>query len=104
MTRLAVPKTYKELRDIAEFFHRPDENRYGIAIYTDNSYDALVMGVENAIFSYGGELGDYAAYKVDGIINSPENVEALAMYRELYGFTPPGWAKAPRSSHRSTGR
>ena len=32
---LGVPKTYKQLRDIAEFFHRPDENRYGIAIYTD---------------------------------------------------------------------
>jgi len=91
---LAVPKTWKEMRDIAEFFHRPDQNRYGIAIYTDNSYDALVMGVENVIFSYGGELGDYATYKVDGIINSPENVKALELYRELHGFTPPGWAKA----------
>ena len=71
---LAVPKTYKELRDIAEFFYRPDEKRYGIAIYTDNSYDALIMGIESAIFSYGGELGDYATYKVDGILNSPQNV------------------------------
>jgi multiple sugar transport system substrate-binding protein len=57
--RPAVPATWAQLRDIAEFFHRPDQNRYGIAIYTDNSYDALVMGVENAIFSYGGELGDF---------------------------------------------
>ena len=86
-------RTWKQLRDIAEFFHRPDEKRYGVAIYTDNSYDALVMGVENAIFSYGGELGDYATYKVDGIINSEENVEALEVYKELYSFTPPGWAK-----------
>jgi multiple sugar transport system substrate-binding protein len=70
---LAPPKDWKALRDIAEFFHRPDEKRYGIAIYTDNSYDALVMGVENAIFSFGGELGDYANYKVDGIINSDKN-------------------------------
>ena len=30
-TTSAVPKTYAEMRDIAEFFHRPDENRYGIA-------------------------------------------------------------------------
>ena len=36
---LAVPETYAQMRDIAEFFYRPDENRYGIAIYTDNSYD-----------------------------------------------------------------
>jgi multiple sugar transport system substrate-binding protein len=91
---LDVPKTFAELRDIAEFFHRPDQNRYGVAIYTDNSYDGLVMGVENAIFSYGGELGDYATYKVDGIINSDQNVQALELYKELYGFTPPGWAKA----------
>lgn len=91
---LGVPTDFKQLRDIAEFFHRPDEKRYGIAIYTDNSYDALVMGVENAIFSYGGELGDYATYKVDGIINSDQNVAALEMYKELYSFTPPGWAKS----------
>ena len=46
------------------------------------------------IFTYGGDLGDYATDKVDGIINSPENVEALEMYRELYQFTPPNWGKA----------
>ncbi|MBO6718268.1 MAG: extracellular solute-binding protein [Rhizobiaceae bacterium] len=90
---LAAPKTWAEMRDIAEFFHRPDENRYGIAIYTDNSYDALVMGVENAIFSFGGELGNYETYEVEGIINSDQNVKALEAYRELYQFTPPGWAK-----------
>jgi multiple sugar transport system substrate-binding protein len=91
---LAVPTTWAQLRDIAEFFHRPDQNRHGVAIYTDNSYDGLVMGVENVIFSYGGELGDYGTYAVDGIINSEQNVKALELYRELYGFTPPGWAKA----------
>ncbi len=90
---LAVPKTYKELRDIAEFFYRPDEKRYGIAIYTDNSYDAMLMGIESTIFSYGGELGDYATYKVDGILNSPQNAEAVEMYKQLYGFTPPNWGK-----------
>jgi multiple sugar transport system substrate-binding protein len=91
---LAPPADWKALRDIAEFFYRPDENRYGIAIYTDNSYDALVMGVENAIFSFGGELGDYETFAVDGVINSAENIAALEAYRELYGFAPPGWGKA----------
>ena len=90
---LGVPKTWKELGDIAEFFHRPKEKRYGITIYTDNSYDALVMGVENVIFSYGGELGDYATNKVAGIINSKENIEALNFYKKLYGYTPPDWGK-----------
>ena len=41
---LGVPQDLKEMGDIAEFFHRPAEKRYGISIYTDNSYDALVDG------------------------------------------------------------
>jgi len=91
---LAPPKTYQEMRDIAEFFYRPDQKRYGIALYTDNSYDAMAMGVESAIFSYGGELGDYASYKVDGVINSKEAIDGLDMYAQLYKFTPPGWGKS----------
>ncbi len=90
---LAVPQTYAQMRDIAEFFYRPDEKKYGIALYTDNSYDAMAMGVESAIFSYGGELGDYATYKVDGITNSKDAAAGLEMYKELYQFTPPGWGK-----------
>ncbi|HWK68034.1 MAG TPA: ABC transporter substrate-binding protein [Rhizobiaceae bacterium] len=91
---LDVPKTWKELTDIAEFFNRPSENRYGIAIYTQNQYDGLAMGVENALFSYGGELGDYSTYKVEGILNSDKSVAALENYRKLFGFTPPGWTNA----------
>ncbi len=90
---LDVPQTWAQMRDIAEFFHRPDQQRYGIAIYTDNSYDALVMGYENALFSFGGDLGDYSTYQVDGFINSPEAIAALEAYRELYQFTPPNWGK-----------
>ncbi len=90
---LAAPETWAQLLDIAEFFHRPDEDRYGVAIYTDNSYDAMVMGVENAIFSYGAELGNFETYEVDGYINSDAAVAALEDYKKLYGFTPPGWAK-----------
>ncbi len=91
---LAVPKDWKALRDTAEFFNRPDQGRYGVAIYTDNSYDAMAMGFENALFSFGGELGDMSSYKVDGFINGEKAVAALDAYRELYKFTPPGWAKS----------
>ncbi len=90
---LDVPQTYDQMRDIAEFFYRPDEKKYGIAIYTDNSYDAMAMGVESAIFSYGGELGDYSTYKVEGVTNSKEAAAGLAMYKDLYKFTPPNWGK-----------
>jgi ABC-type glycerol-3-phosphate transport system substrate-binding protein len=43
---LAPPKTWMQLRDIAEFFYRPHANpsRYGIAIYTEQHGDGLIMG------------------------------------------------------------
>lgn len=91
---LAVPKNYKELTDIAEFFTRPAENKYGVALYTQTAYDAMAMGVEQTIFTWGGELGDYSTGKVDGIINSASNVAALEAYRKLYTFTPPSWTQA----------
>jgi multiple sugar transport system substrate-binding protein len=65
-----------------------------VALYTDNTYDALAMGIEQTIFSFGGELGNYSSYKVRDIINSKQNIEALKWYRDLYKFAPPGWGKA----------
>jgi multiple sugar transport system substrate-binding protein len=91
---LAVPTTMKQILDIAEFFHRPAENRYGAAIYSQGVGDALMMGVENFIFSYGGSLGDYASYKVTGLLNSPESIEGLEDYRKLFLNGPPGWGNA----------
>jgi multiple sugar transport system substrate-binding protein len=86
---LAVPETWEQLRDIAEFFTRPDEGLYGVAIYTQNDYDAIVMGYENVLFSYGADWKD-ADNNVLGVINSPEAVAALELYGELYQFAPPG--------------
>jgi multiple sugar transport system substrate-binding protein len=93
---LAAPKTWKQLRDIAEFFYRPNANppRYGIGIYTQANADGLAMGFTTALYSYGGELGNYATCAVDGIVNSPRAIQALEAYKELYSFTAPGWANA----------
>ncbi len=90
---LKVPETWAQLRDIAEFFYRPKEKRYGLTIYTDNSYDALVMGVMNTVFGYGGEMGDYATNQVQGITNSKDSIAGLKLYKELYSFCPPDWSK-----------
>ena len=43
---------------------------------------------------YGGELGDYATCKVDGIINSDKAIPALEPTRSFTSFTPPNWANA----------
>lgn len=91
---LGVPQDFKQLIDIAEFFHRPEENRYGAAIYTQNQGDAIVMGVENSVFAYGGSFGNYETFQVTGLLNSPESVEALEDYRKLFTFNPPGWGNA----------
>ena len=88
---LAVPKTYKEMLDIAEFFYRPTANPpiYGAAIYTQKDYDAITMGFENIMFSYGVEWQD-KNYNVEGVLNSAKGVEALEYYKKLYKFGPPG--------------
>ena len=43
---LAVPKDFKQLLDIAEFFTRLPENKYGVALYTQTAYDAVAMGLD----------------------------------------------------------
>ncbi|MDK3160713.1 sugar ABC transporter substrate-binding protein [Anaerolineae bacterium CFX9] len=86
---LAVPETWAQLRDIAEFFTRPDEGLYGIGVYTQIDYDAITMGFENVLFSFGADWKD-DDYNVLGVVNSPEAVAALELYRELYTFAPPG--------------
>lgn len=80
---LAPPKTYAELKDIAEFFTRKDQGLYGVAIYTQKDYDAITMGVENTMFSWGADWKD-ADNNVMGVVNSPEAVESLQFYRDLY--------------------
>jgi multiple sugar transport system substrate-binding protein len=81
---LDVPETYDQLIDIANFFTRPEEGLYGVAIYTQKDYDAITMGVENTMFSWGGEWQDPETMEVMGIVNSPENIAALEAYRGLY--------------------
>jgi multiple sugar transport system substrate-binding protein len=92
---LAVPKTWAELMDIAKFFTRADEGLYGAAIYTQKDYDAITMGYENVMFSYGADWKNPETNEVLGIANSPEAVAALEFYRELYTCcSPPGLGNA----------
>jgi multiple sugar transport system substrate-binding protein len=80
---LAVPKTYKEFMDIAQFFTRKDAGLYGVGIYTQKDYDAMTMGVENVMFPYGGAWQN-DKNEVLGVVNSPQNIEAVQYYRDLY--------------------
>ena len=93
---LAVPKTWDELKDIAEFFTRPDKKQYGVAVFYKGGggYDGITMGFDQVLWSYGAELADPATGKVEGAINSPTAVKALDFYtKTLKAFTPPGSEK-----------
>jgi multiple sugar transport system substrate-binding protein len=80
---LDVPETMAQLKDIAEFFTRPDDGLYGLAIYTQADYDGLTMGFQNMLFPFGGDWSD-ENFNPDGAINSADSVAALEFYRELY--------------------
>jgi len=91
---LGIPRDQQALLDIAEFFNNPSKGFYGIAIYGDNGYDSLAMFAEGAIWSFGGALGDYATYKVDGILNSQASIDGIEFYKKLWKFVPPGHGDA----------
>lgn len=86
---LDVPQTWMQLRDIAEFFTRPEQNLYGIGVYTQIDYDGLTMGYETVMFSWGVQWQD-ENLNVLGVVNSDRAVEALEFYKGLYQFAPPG--------------
>ncbi len=91
---LTVPETYAQFMDIAKFFTRPEEGLYGNAIYGQNGYDSMVMGVENTMFAWGAEWQD-ANNNVEGVINSDRAVEALQAYKDLFDCcSPPGMSSA----------
>jgi multiple sugar transport system substrate-binding protein len=53
------------------------------------------MGYENVLFSYGADWKNPETNEVLGVANSPEAVEALEYYRELYTCcSPPGLGNA----------
>jgi multiple sugar transport system substrate-binding protein len=80
---LAIPTTWAQLMEIGKFFTQPDKNLYGVAIYTQKDYDAITMGFENMMFSWGGAW-QAADNTVEGVVNSPAMVEALQYYKDLY--------------------
>ncbi len=91
---LDVPASWDDLKDIAEFFHDPDNEFYGVAVYGDNGYDSLAMFAEQTIRAYGGDLGNFETFEVDGYLNSEGAVAGLEYYKELYQFVPPGFGDA----------
>ncbi len=96
---LAVPKTFAELKDIAEFFQKRQidgKTVYGAAIYTERGSEGITMGVMDVLYSFGFEYGNpKKAYELDGFVNSADAVKGLEFYKALYNCcTPPGHSDA----------
>ncbi|NKB67799.1 MAG: extracellular solute-binding protein [Candidatus Latescibacteria bacterium] len=91
---LAVPDTWEEFRDIAEFFQRPEHKRYGCSLLTGRGYDSIVMGFQPFLWAWGGSWGDPETFQVQGNLNNEGAVAGLTFYKELLAFTPEGGTNA----------
>jgi len=96
---LAPPKTYAELKEVAEFFQNrtiDGKKVYGAYIYTERGSEGITMGVTNVLYDWGFQYDDPAKpYKMDGVVNSPDSVAGLEFYKALYKCcTAPGQTNA----------
>jgi multiple sugar transport system substrate-binding protein len=85
---LDPPKTYHELRDIAEFFTGREidgKKVYGLYIFTERGSEGITMGVTNVMYNYGFDYDDPKhPYRMDGFVNSAGAAEGLDFYKSLY--------------------
>ena len=101
---LAVPKTFEELKHIAEFFQGrviDGKTVYGAAIYTERGSEGITMGAMDVLYSYGFEYQNPdKPYELEGYVNSEKSVKGLEFYKELYNCcAPPGSSDAYMSEN-----
>lgn len=87
---LTVPKTWEEFREVAQFFYRPADRRYGCAFPTGRAYDALTMGFQNLLWSFGGRWHAEGSNQVVGELNTPGTVAAVEFFKTLIKLGPNG--------------
>jgi multiple sugar transport system substrate-binding protein len=89
------PETWSELLEQAEYFKDGDAIDNGYVSFwcgTVACYDQMATVWNQMAWSFGGDLWDPETYQVEGILNSPENLEALEFARELFQTGPDGAA------------
>lgn len=97
---LAPAATWKQYRDVAEWFTRPAGKNLGGQSHSEPFYGATLAGKRhvstvlewmNYSWTYGGGIFDK-----DGnpAVNSPDNVQSLDYEKSLTSFAPPGFTSA----------
>lgn len=90
---LGVPETWEQLRDVAEFFTRASDKRYGISLVTGRGYDDVVMGFQQVLYAFGGSWSSQGTKQVVGVLDGERAVQALDFFRKLLESSPPGGSK-----------
>ncbi|MBA7575673.1 hypothetical protein ES708_17506 [subsurface metagenome] len=85
-----IPLTMDKYENMCEFFTRPDEDLYVTAIQYSKEYDYFTGSFYPFIWSTGGEIWDEKTRDVWGVLNTPNNAEALKRNRGLQKYAPPG--------------
>ncbi|NEX48683.1 ABC transporter substrate-binding protein [Pseudotabrizicola algicola] len=96
---LREPQSQKELLQIAQFFQGREidgQTVYGASIFTERGSEGITMGATGALYAWGFKYENTpGSYDMEGAVNSPQAVEALEFYKELYKTaTPPGYDNA----------
>ncbi|MHC4463079.1 MAG: ABC transporter substrate-binding protein [Planctomycetota bacterium] len=86
---LKAPQNWKEYKDMAQWFTRPDKGFYGTAIQ-GKRHVALWYEWLNFLYSFGGDVLEAdKGYKYGPIIiNSPEGIASLDYYKGLLKYSP----------------
>jgi multiple sugar transport system substrate-binding protein len=87
---LGPAQDWKQYRDHAEWFTRPDQQFYGTAIQ-GKRHEALWYEWLNFLYSFGGDMLDVKSGSECGpvIVNSPQAIAATEYYKGLMKFSPP---------------
>eukprot|EP00753_Platysulcus_tardus_P014545 PLAT4394.1.p1 GENE.PLAT4394.1~~PLAT4394.1.p1 ORF type:complete len:844 (-),score=335.09 PLAT4394.1:94-2625(-) len=85
---MRVPWSWSELLEMAEQFSTGNMSGRGIAGYTApfcgrGCYDEAATTTNQILWSFGGALWDVDTYRVEGILDSASNVEALQFAKRL---------------------
>jgi multiple sugar transport system substrate-binding protein len=87
---LGPAQDWKQYRDIAEWFTRPDQQLYGTALQ-GKRHEALWYEWLNFLYSHGGDMLEVKSGSECGpvIVNSPQAIAATEYYKSLMAFSPP---------------
>ncbi|MEL6273036.1 MAG: extracellular solute-binding protein, partial [Chloroflexota bacterium] len=82
--------TMTDFELIAEWFTRPDEDLYGIAMQHSVVYDFYTMQLYPFMWSRGGEHWNEEERTMVGTLDTEVNAEAMEWNRRMLNYTPPG--------------